>query len=606
MELLRQGSQFGESLTIVSSADRLTVAQARRTILASDVVVIVLSPALLYNGRALLEIVAAYDSCKKVLGIVFQDEDDKTTQEPSRATGARVLRPRVVSLPSHEGEVSPRLGRRDSRRDSRRSSLEHDDPQILLDLEDSIKQMLRAGEKKIGATSTTLPEKLAIPSRNREKLRKLLVAAAEDSRLDQMVLLKLQMTFEGLHSLVAPIVKFPLLPDGSSSESDGCGSLRAPAEVLFSLLKNAEDQLKPPPGSIEEHEGRLKITHLLSKKAAWCRYHERVKRKARAARGHLLRAQDGTEDVGVPALSAGETHHVYLCHDSSSSAAHEAMRMIKTRLEQMFGWKLVPQQLRKPLGRAWRLVGNHKPTNGREFVNPRLALALEGNKHTFSVKELRDLEVIDLTEDSFVKANDQYYALASAVAAPEAALKIFLTAPGRKRGEQLASAHCVLVFVSASLFESHSGLRELLTAVRLRKRLVTIMESDPARGGLTIGTARERIAEIFRLGRGDPKLSADEVVDALFGGTTSVHGSVEARSRGSGTWQEPVEWQRIAPFQAVSIRRIAEVRADRHPLHELLVLRKLSFAVRWILRSPICGSLARRAFSCGRPRARIC
>lgn len=87
MELLRQGSQFGESLTIVSSADRLTVAQARRTILASDVVVIVLSPALLYNGRALLEIVAAYDSCKKVLGIVFQEEDDKTTQEPSRATG---------------------------------------------------------------------------------------------------------------------------------------------------------------------------------------------------------------------------------------------------------------------------------------------------------------------------------------------------------------------------------------------------------------------------------------------------------------------------------------------------------------------------------------
>ena len=565
MDLLRQGSRTGEPLTLESSADKPTLHQARQAIIASDVVVIVLSPALLSDGRALLEIVAAYDACKKVVGIVFEEDacqkdlesrvplDVGILEAPAYAQG-RPLPPEVAPLSGDEGEPSPPRLRRAS---SHRHSLQHEDPQILLDLEACIEQMLRAGHNGSAAVGAMPPNDLAIPTRDREDIRTLLAAASESEGLDHVVLLKVNLTFKGLHALSAPLVKMPLL----SSESDEFTSLHEPARTLTELLTNAGDQLKPPPGAVEEHEGRLKISQLLSKKAAWSRYLERVKRKARVARGHLLRSKDGNSEVSVPELSAGETHHVYLCHDSSTSAVHEIMCIVKPRLEQMFGWKLVPQPLRKPLGRAWRLVGIVKPATGREIVNAKLASALEG-KLSFGVKELRDLEVRDLTMDSFVKVNDQYYDLAPAVAAPEAALKVFLAAPGKKRGEQLANAHCVLVFVSWGLFESHIALRELFTAVRKRKRLVTLMESDPARGGLTVGAARERIMEVFGLGRGDPELSADEVGDALFGVPASPDSSLGAHSSGRGTWHGPVEWHYIAPFQTVSIRRIAEVTAD--------------------------------------------
>ena len=61
---------------------------------------------------------------------------------------------------------------------------------------------------------------------------------------------------------------------------------------------------------------------------------------------------------------------------------------------------------------------------------------------------------------------------------------------------------CIVIFVSDGYFTSKNCMRELAQCVAKRKPLITVIEADPAKGGLSLAQAKQQLHEGDALRRG--------------------------------------------------------------------------------------------------------
>ena len=93
----------------------------------------------------------------------------------------------------------------------------------------------------------------------------------------------------------------------------------------------------------------------------------------------------------------------------------------------------------------------------------------------------------------------------------------------------------MLVFCTAGYFRSANCIQELQAAVRLRKPLLTLVEPDATRGGVTRAEALATLQSAIKEGVVPSHLGLDgaavaDLIDCLFGSA-------------------PIEWLRIGAFQ---------------------------------------------------------
>ena len=180
------------------------------------------------------------------------------------------------------------------------------------------------------------------------------------------------------------------------------------------------------------------------------------------------------------------------------------------------------------------------------------------------------------------------------------ALRVFLDVDNLKEGaggSYVDISHTVLVFCTEKYFRSRACARELLRAVLLSKPLISVLEPDKAAGGLSRKeiekillapgwvSAWELDGEVAKWGelpqwkkavKGDRPLAPPtgaQIVKALFGE------------------EPPVEWNRLAYFQQVTLRLVAERLLEPNdrgtvyvqdelgsqPLHEIPLTNKRSY-----------------------------
>ena len=121
----------------------------------------------------------------------------------------------------------------------------------------------------------------------------------------------------------------------------------------------------------------------------------------------------------------------------------------------------------------------------------------------------------------------------------------------------IARSHSVLVYLSAGYVASKNCMRELVSAVEMRKPLITIVDPDADRGGLTMEEARAQLVEaaessFLRWGFDENAPSGEALFDAL------TSGALGRRSSSGSPSSTEIEWNRIGVFQEVSLRLIAE------------------------------------------------
>ena len=152
---------------------------------------------------------------------------------------------------------------------------------------------------------------------------------------------------------------------------------------------------------------------------------------------------------------------------------------------------------------------------------------------------------------------------------PGARIFLDVDEPGFEIGDlesYVARSRAVLVFCSAGYFQSKNCMIELRAAVANDKPLITLLEPEAGRGGLTEEEVRRQLLHghlesvrgpwvqhaqlrhvhesYMKWGFG-PRPSPQELVDALL---------PAAPPPGS----EPIEWNRLSPHQDVTIRLIAQ------------------------------------------------
>ena len=160
-------------------------------------------------------------------------------------------------------------------------------------------------------------------------------------------------------------------------------------------------------------------------------------------------------------------------------------------------------------------------------------------------------------------------------------LRVFLDVDDLEEGggaEDLVHASRVLVYLTAGYFSSPNCMREALWATVLRKDVVLLLETERAKGGITLDEAREHLSEAFH-GRFDewkliseleawitahPAAAAmshmptfSEIECALLGPKG------KAAKKLLGHKLEVYEWSALRPFQDVTLRKLAEPFVER-------------------------------------------
>ena len=102
----------------------------------------------------------------------------------------------------------------------------------------------------------------------------------------------------------------------------------------------------------------------------------------------------------------------------------------------------------------------------------------------------------------------------------------------------------ILVYCSKAYFKSKNCMRELVSAAKMGKEIIALVDLDASKGGLSNQQVRERLSEAESRYEGwgfDPATtpSAQALYDHLFA-------------------HEPIEWNRLGHFQDVTMRLIAE------------------------------------------------
>ena len=106
------------------------------------------------------------------------------------------------------------------------------------------------------------------------------------------------------------------------------------------------------------------------------------------------------------------------------------------------------------------------------------------------------------------------------------------------------ASEVVLCFCSQGYFSSRNCLRELRAAVRLDKPLLALLETDESKGGMSVEQIRTQLME------------ADELMLKWFG-SADAEALSGARLADALLAREPIEFNRLGPFQDVTMRMIA-------------------------------------------------
>ena len=109
----------------------------------------------------------------------------------------------------------------------------------------------------------------------------------------------------------------------------------------------------------------------------------------------------------------------------------------------------------------------------------------------------------------------------------------------------IARTEKILVYCSKAYFKSKNCMRELVSATKMGKEIIALVDLDAAKGGLSQQQVRERLEEAeikYYEGWGFDRVTTPSVqalYDHLFA-------------------HEPIEWNRLGHFQDVTMRLIAE------------------------------------------------
>ena len=127
----------------------------------------------------------------------------------------------------------------------------------------------------------------------------------------------------------------------------------------------------------------------------------------------------------------------------------------------------------------------------------------------------------------------------------------------------------VLVFASAGYFESQNCMRELLRAYLTKKPIIVVLDSEVKHGGLTRHQILEELRHVHAERLDSWTLRAEVKEWEQTDGTGPMPSAEELWSH---LFSRPViEWNRIGPFQDVTIRLIADRLLDKNDFQSTYV-----------------------------------
>ena len=130
--------------------------------------------------------------------------------------------------------------------------------------------------------------------------------------------------------------------------------------------------------------------------------------------------------------------------------------------------------------------------------------------------------------------------------------------------EYVQLSRAVLVFCAADYFESRACARELILATLLRKPLITVIEPDATRGGLTQAMIKKLLVDQKYSPHSRPEDPADQSWVAKWGLEKEMqqygfgHMPTVEEIVADLLADETIEWNRLPHFQGVSVRLMAE------------------------------------------------
>ena len=270
-------------------------------------------------------------------------------------------------------------------------------------------------------------------------------------------------------------------------------------QVAQDVLRAVADA-KPSHEAICAQEGRLLINRIMLQRQVRTRFNLRLEQKAEMARARRLYWKYNNELVSTPNLGDGLSYHIFLSHDWNSESGRDVMRIMKSRLQDLFAWRVERQRNAK--------------------------VARSGGSTPSVLKCLPTL-------------------------------KVFLDVDDLKHGngpEYLHRSDLIVFYVCSSFFERRNAIQELLHAVKARKRLIALMEPERAKGGLSRGQLFTCLEIAFQrhdlVSRVHKEHSPEQCCCSKCLTPQQVFEALVAT--------EPIEWDRIGCYQDIGVRRIAE------------------------------------------------
>ena len=128
----------------------------------------------------------------------------------------------------------------------------------------------------------------------------------------------------------------------------------------------------------------------------------RLHQKAETARARRLCWKANGQPVVTPTLDNGLKYHVFLSHDWSSQSGRDVMRIIKSRLQELFAWQVV----REDAGEGTHSKGSKLPVQ-KCLPSLKVFLDVDDLKHGYGEEHVIEasLVVFYISKTFFSKRN---------------------------------------------------------------------------------------------------------------------------------------------------------------------------------------------------------
>ena len=501
---------------IKESADFQLTKDAMRALSRSNLVLIFLTAELLKQPRVLLEIAAAYDNCSRVIGVIL-DDDAGVMSEPR------------ISSSSQEGFVRLR----------RQSSFgKRDDPPLLKTLLTTLENKEHQPKAAKGTHNTShCISRYFVPPELRGEV---------GDRVAETTMHKVRQTLFSLspaHSPLAPLV----LINQSEVNSDPEKII----EIAGDIVKVGKS-VAPPQSALDEFKARQIITQFASRNATRRRFNARLTRKQQSIGLKRLRWEDGGDDVDVSSLlplANDKCFHIFLSHDWAAPAGRDVMRLLKDRLLELFPMRIEWQRGNAQRDAARAKRNEEKRHEERRQVWQNTARLVANNAAEEQQQKPGAVDADEATAPAASAEEVQQPQHSSEYWQLEEVLKevprvsVFLDVDNLDGGcgaEYVQNSMLIVCYICETFFKSRSALRELFFAVKHNKRIIALMEADPAKGGIPKAKALNLLQKAHEEGYfKEAEVTLEEVQRALFE-------------------LDPVEWERVLIYQESTVRQIVD------------------------------------------------